>query len=326
MIEKRLGVIGAGYVGLTTALAFSEKGYKVNIFDVDNKKIRNLLAGESYYYEPGLDDLLIKHIKNNSLIIFSEINSFLKSTDFVFICVGTPTNDDGFIDLSYLKHVCNDIGLFLKSSDKYITIIIKSTVVPTTSDTFVLDIIEKKSDKKLGEFGLGMVPEFLREGTAIKDALDPDRIVIGYETGKTKDLLSELFEVWDCKKIYVNTRTAEIIKYTNNSLLALLISMSNEISNLSREIGGIKFSDIAEGIKYDRRWNIKQGNINFPDVLKYFKPGPGFGGSCFPKDVKALLSFGKEFGSEMEICNSIISVNQKQHLEILKILKNKSLI
>ena len=326
MTKIRLGIIGAGYVGLTTAIAFSEKGYLVNIYDNDHKKIKNLKVGKSYYYEPGLDELLIKNIKKNSLIVYSKMHQFLDNIDVVFICVGTPTSDNGYIDLSYLEKVCDEIGRFIKSSSKYITLIIKSTVVPSTTDTFVLKIIEEKSSKRLGQFGLGMVPEFLREGSAINDAINPDRIVIGSETEKTKEILSKLFDVWDSKKIFVNSRTAEMIKYSNNALLALLISMANEISNLTRQIGGIEFSDLHEGVKYDRRWNTKDEVLPFPDVLKYFKPGPGFGGSCFPKDVKALLSFGKQFGAEMEICKSIITVNQKQHLEIIKILEAKSLL
>ncbi len=326
MDENRISIIGAGYVGLTTALAFAEKGFKINIYDIDSDKIKNINNGTSYYYEPRLDDLLTKHVNNGSLVTSPSLKSLLKSTDIVFICVGTPTNDKGFIDLSFLEKVCIEIGDFLHSSNNYITIIIKSTVVPTTTDTFVLNTIRDRSNKKLGKFGLGMVPEFLREGSAIEDALNPDRIVIGYELEDTKTLLTNLFSKWNCEKIFVNTRTAEIIKYTNNALLALLISTANEISNLTRQIGGIDFSDIFDGIKHDRRWNTKDNDSIYPDILKYFKPGPGFGGSCFPKDVKALLSFGEINDSKMEILRSIVSVNLRQHIEIKKILVERSLL
>ena len=143
-------------------------------------------------------------------------------------------------------------------------------------------VLKILNDDKIS-FGMGMVPEFLREGSALEDARSPDRIVLGTDDQKTKDVLIDIFEPWDSKKIFVSSRTAEMIKYVNNSLLALMISTSNELANLSREIGNINFNDVVRGVKEDRRWNTKFVDGYYPQIFSYFKPGPGFGGSCFPK-------------------------------------------
>ena len=323
---KNIGIIGAGYVGLTTAISFTKKGFKVILCDNNEEIVNEIKNGKSHFYEPKLHSYLSESLEKRLLESTTSINILHENCDIIFICVGTPSKDDGNIDLSQVENVCKELARLIKNSQKRVTIVIKSTVVPATTDTYVLNILENLSGKKLGEFGLGMNPEFLREGSAVNDALNPDRLVIGYEDKATKDELSILYESWTCKKIFVNSRTAEMIKYTNNSLLALLISTANELSNLSRQIGGISFLDVLEGVKYDRRWNMSDNISIFPDILNYLKPGPGFGGSCFPKDVKALLSFGKNLELDMPILDSIVNVNQNQHLEIIKILSKRSLL
>ena len=183
---------------------------------------------------------------------------------------------------------------------KYNSIVIKSTVLPKTTDTHIKDILENEFNlKHTVNFGLGMNPEFLREGDAVDDFLNPDRIVIGYEDSITKDRLEKLYEIFECKKIFVNTRTAELIKYVNNSLLATQIVIHNEFSNIARKTGGIDYKEIIEGVVSDKRWSIQSNNETFvPSIVDYFQPGYGYGGSCFPKDVKALLEYSKDLDSK----------------------------
>ena len=326
MKNINIGIVGSGYVGITTGVSFAHKGFNVSLCDTNQDIVKGLNEGKCHFYEQGLDALLHKYVKQQKIKAYTDINEIVNKSDIIFICVGTPSNKDGSVDLSYIENSVKLISKELKLINKYIVIVIKSTVVPKTTDTNVRSIIETISGLKLGEYGLGMNPEFLREGSAIKDALSPDRIVIGCEDNKTKEFLSKLYSAWDCKKIYVNSRTAEFIKYTNNALLALQISASNELANVAREIGAISYLDVIEGVINDKRWNTKNSNSQYPGIVSYLKPGPGFGGSCFPKDVKALKHFGQSIGQKMQILDSIINVNNSQHLEIEKILVNNNII
>ena len=320
MNNIKVGIIGAGYVGITTAVTFADRGFSVFIYDKNEKIIAQLYKGISHFYEPGLDKLLNNYVINNTIQSFNSIDEIIKRCDVVFICVGTPSNKDGSVNLTYIKSVTKDIAKSIKYIKHHITIVVKSTVIPETTDTLILGILESESSLKLGEFGLGMNPEFLREGSALDDALHPDRIVIGSEDVKTKNILIQLYESWDCEKILVNTRTAEFIKYVNNSFLAIQISASNEFANLARSIGKINYNDVFKGLIEDRRWNIKNSNLKYPGIISYLKPGPGFGGSCFPKDVKAIADYGKSYNQKMRILNAVNDVNENQHLEIEKIL------
>jgi UDPglucose 6-dehydrogenase/GDP-mannose 6-dehydrogenase len=259
------------------------------------------------------------------LYIVNTTEELADKCDCIFICVGTPSSGDGSIDLSFTLSALTKLSTHLQK-DKFTTIIIKSTVLPSTTDTIFQNTIESNSGLKLGEFGLAMNPEFLREGSAIDDSLNPDRIVIGTDDAKSHEKLSNLFKPWTCQKIFVNSRTAEMIKYSNNTLLALQISASNQLANLARKIGGINYSEVIKGIIEDRRWNTKSTDSNFPSIISYLKPGPGFGGSCFPKDIKALLSKAKALNVNAELLESILNVNNFQHLEIVKILEQKKVL
>ena len=316
-------IIGTGYVGLITGLCFSAIGNNVICLDIDHKIVNQLNKGISTFYEEGLDNLLKEQLRKKSFIASVDFYKSIIDADIVFIAVGTPSTEQGEIDLSFIEKVGIDIGKVIKNSNKFLSIVIKSTVLPTTTDTFLRKIIEKYSQKKLGEFGLGMNPEFLREGSAIKDFMNPDRIVLGYEDEKTKKILIEIYKFWDCEKILVNTRTAELIKYTNNSFLALLISATNEIANLSSSIGNIDFREVMKGVKLDKRWNPNIEKIRSnPGILEYMNPGYGFGGSCFPKDVKALVKMGSYKGKKMKIMNSVLEVNDSQTEQIINDLEN----
>ena len=235
-------------------------------------------------------------------------------SDVILIAVGTPTIDDK-IDLGQIETACKTIGNLIKNSDKF-NIIIKSTVVPGTTDTFVKNILESTSEKLVGDFGLVTNPEFLREGNAVQDFMNPDRIVFGFEDEKILDILKEMYKPWNTDKVEVNTRTAEMIKYVNNSLLATQISTINEYSNIARAIGNINFSKVMS-VHLDHRWSpiINNSRIR-PQIIDYLLPGVGFGGSCFPKDVKAISALAKEKVLTNDL-DSVIKVNHNQPKQII---------
>lgn len=320
-----IAVIGTGYVGLVSGVCLASKGHKITCFDSNEITINLLQKGKNPIHENGLTELMIENEKN---ILFKILNSStesnLKDFDVIIIAVGTPTLK-GKIDLSQIESVAIMIGKMLKNSEKYVSLILKSTVLPGTTDTYFRNIIENESGKKLGKFGLGMNPEFLREGNAVNDFLSPDRIVLGYEDLGTLNVLKKIYQPWDCQKLELNTRSAEMMKYVNNSLLATLISSVNEYANIARELGEIDFKKVMHGVHLDNRWSPlkKDGTKIFPEILEYLKPGCGFGGSCFPKDIKALSSLAKETSIKPNIIDSVIAVNEGQPHRIIKILEDR---
>lgn len=314
-------IIGTGYVGLVSGVCLASKQHNVTCVDIREEVVNSLNNNQPHIYENGLPELLEQTIKNGYFKATTDLNGALEQSELVIIAVGTPSKN-GKINLTQIKNACISIGNFIKTSNKFISVVVKSTVVPGTTDTFVKDIIESTSGKKLGEFGLGMNPEFLREGEAITDFQYPDRIVIGHEDEKTKKLLEEIYSPWDCDKIAVNTRTAEMIKYSNNTLLACLISMNNELANLAFELGNINYNDVIKGVISDKRWSpIINNNRITPTITTYFTPGAGFGGSCFPKDVQAIRAQGEYLGLNMSMTDAVLSVNDIQHYRVLHYLK-----
>lgn len=318
----KIVVVGTGYVGLITGLSLSSKGNNVRCVDLNENTVNSLNLGIPTFYEEGLENLLKQELDSKRFSVTKNLNEVLSDADVVFVAVGTPSLNNGDIDLAYIEKVAIDIGKLIKDSSKFISIIIKSTVLPTTTDTFVKQIIEKYSEKKLGDFGLGMNPEFLREGSAISDFMHPDRIVIGYEDKKTKKILDEIYSDWDCEKVFVNSRTAELIKYVNNCFLALLISSTNEMANLAASFKNIDIKRVMDGVKLDKRWNPKINNVRTePEILTYLKAGCGFGGSCLPKDISALTNLGIKHGKDMKIMKSVLEVNKNQASQIIFDLK-----
>lgn len=317
-------IIGTGYVGLVSGVCLASQKHNVLCVDIRENVVNNLNLGKLHIYEDKLESLLRQTIEKGHFKATTNLNEALSQSNVAIIAVGTPS-DNGKIDLSQIKNVCIEVGKFIKTTDKYMSIVVKSTVIPTTTDTFVKNIIEKVSGKKLGQFGLGMNPEFLKEGEAVDDFINPDRVVIGYEDETTKSYLDEIYSPWKCDKIYVNTRTAEMIKYSNNTLLASLISMNNELANLASEIGNIDYSDVIKGVISDKRWSPIQNKVRIiPSISAYFTPGAGFGGSCFPKDVQAIRTQGENLGLNMPITNAILDVNENQPNHVISLL-NKSL-
>jgi len=322
----KISIIGLGYVGLVTGICFCEYGHKVICIEKNQKKISDLNKNKEIIFEPGLKKLLNKHL-NKNFTVSNNIKNAILNTDISFIAVGTPFKNGKF-NTSYLKSVSKDVGLSLKYKKKYHVIVVKSTVLPGTTDTLIKKYIEKYSGKKSGkDFGLSMNPEFLREGEAINDFLKSDRIIIGSDNKKTQLIVKKVYRKFKNVPILTtNNKTAELIKYTSNSLLANLISFSNEISNIGDKIGDINFDQVLKGVSLDRRITTKiNKKLVIPGLVSYLEPGCGFGGSCFPKDVKSLSYLASKLKSDNSILKSILRTNEKQIDKLYKIiLKNTS--
>jgi UDPglucose 6-dehydrogenase len=317
----KLAVVGTGYVGQVSGVCLAAKGHDVTCVDNNLSIVERLNRGEPTIYERDLPELLAKVRGSGNFRASSEIVSALDAADMVLIAVGTPC-ENGIIDLRYVRSVARELGEYIKTHDRHISVVVKSSVVPGTTDTVVHEEIAKASGKCHGAFGLGMNPEFLREGEAIEDFMKPDRIVLGNEDEKTLRRLEDLYAPWTAEKIRVNTRTAEMIKYANNALLATQISAVNEIANLSAALGGIDVMDVLQGVHLDKRWNpITDSGRASPLILTYLVPGCGFGGSCLPKDVQALRSLGEQHGLPMQMLAAVLDVNEAQPRQVIDIIE-----
>lgn len=319
----KISVIGTGYVGLVSGVCLSEKGHEVVCVDIDPDKVDKINDAIPPIYEEGLEELLKKNI-GSRLKATTDLHKAVIETDISLIAVGTPF-DGNEIDLSYIREVSRQIGNSLKHKNGYHVVIVKSTVVPGTTDNVVLPILEQHSGKKAGKyFGVGMNPEFLKEGEAIADFMNPDRIVLGGVDEKTRDMQAELYRPFASVDIVrTNNKTAEMIKYASNSLLATMISFSNEIGNMCASLGGIDAKDVMAGVHLDKRLSpiLADGQRIVPKFTTYLESGCGFGGSCFPKDVKALIEHGKKRGNSMQLLDAVMKVNEKQPGQVLALLK-----
>ena len=300
----KLCMIGTGYVGLVSGVCFSDLGNDVICVDKDNNKISNLKNGKIPIYEPGLEELVKKNIKNNRLNFSTNLKETVRKSDIVFICVGTPTKkNSNSADLSQVYSVGKEIS---KSINKFKIIITKSTVPVTTGDELE-KIISKKVNKKL--FSVVSNPEFLREGEAIRDFIYPDRVVVGSNEEKSKKILRNLYSPLiskGAKYVSTNRRAAELIKYASNAFLATKITFINEIANLCEKTG-IDVEDISIGIGLDNRIGSR-----------FLRAGPAYGGSCFPKDTKAIVSTADKFKSNLSVIKSVIKSNQNRSDLLLK--------
>lgn len=318
----KLAIVGTGYVGLVSGVCLSAKGHDVTCVDINPSIVERLNRAEPTIYEVGLPELLKEVRDTGRFRATTDISEALEGSDLIVIAVGTPS-ENGVIDLKYIRRVAREIGAYIKTAGRHISVVVKSTVVPGTTDTVVREEVEAASGLTHPAFGLGMNPEFLREGEAIEDFAEPDRIVLGHEDPQTLARLEELYAPWDVDKVRVNTRTAEMIKYANNAMLATQISAVNEIANLAAALGGIDVLDVVGGVHLDKRWNpiLDGGRRAQPHILTYLVPGCGFGGSCFPKDVQALRSQGEQQGLPMRMMNAVLDVNDVQPSQVLQIIE-----
>ena len=317
-------VVGTGYVGLVSGVCLAAKGHHVVCVDLRAEVVEALNSGPPHIHERALPELLDEVRTAGRFRATMSLADGLADAAVVLLAVGTPSSE-GKIDLTYIRGAAGEIGAHLPKLGRFLSIVVKSTVVPGTTDTIVREILEEKSGFKLGEFGLGMNPEFLREGEAVADFMNPDRVVLGHEDERTRELLEELYAPWDCEKLAVNTRTAEMIKYANNCLLATQISAVNELANLAAALGGVDIMDVMRGVHADKRWSPIQANGSRlrPEILDYLVPGCGFGGSCFPKDVQALRSQGRAAEAPMQLLDAVLDVNERQPSQIATLLRRK---
>ncbi len=315
-----ISIIGAGYVGLVTGVALADIGHNVICIGRDKEKIQNINNGKAPFYETGLDSLLKKHAESKKLQASAELDQSVRNTDITIIAVGTPTVDNK-IDLSALEAVSRDIGKILKNKNSFHTVVVKSTVVPTTTEKIVKPLLEQHSEKQVGEFGLCMNPEFLREGSALEEALNPDRIVIGQHDKQSGNHFKKVYEKYSCPKLITNLRTAELIKYASNALFATMISYSNEIARIAEELENIDVQEVWKGVHLDNRLSPSiNGEKVKPGFLSYILSGCGYGGSCFPKDTQALASFAKEIGIQAAVLDAVICVNKTQPERVVKLI------
>jgi UDPglucose 6-dehydrogenase len=307
----KISIIGSGYVGAVTAVCFADVGHEVICVDIDEKKVQQINAGIPPIYEEGLKELLKKYV-GKRLIATTDNEYAVFNTDISFICVGTPSEVGGSINLSIVRSAAESIGSALAKKNGYHVVVVKSTVIPETTEKFVLPILEEKSGKVAGkDFGVAMNPEFLREGKAIYDFMHPDKIVVGSIDASSGELVSELYLNFECEITRTNPKTAEMIKYANNSFLATKISLSNEIGNICKKIG-IDTYDVMNAVGKDNRISPL-----------FLNSGAGFGGSCFPKDIRALISKAKEIGYSPTILESVLAVNENQPLMMAELLQKK---
>lgn len=308
-------VIGTGYVGTTTAIVFAELGWKVTGLDTDPKKIKELQQGLLYFYEPGLEEMLRKHVSSNKMSFTTDKSKAIRENDVIFICVGTPPDRDGSANLRYVREVAETIG---HEMDSYKLVVTKSTV-PVGTQEEVTAWIEAAQTRPV-PFDVASNPEFLREGKALSDALHPDRIVIGSNSEKATEMLRELYQSLICPFVVTTPKTAEFIKYASNAFLATKISYINELARLS-DVLGVNVKEVANGIGLDPRIGGS-----------FLQAGIGYGGSCFPKDVAALIRTAKQYNMELSILEKVVNVNETQHLwlinkarERLKSFENKKI-
>jgi len=301
-----ISVIGTGYVGLVTGACLAGSGNNVICVDIDDEKINSLKAGHVTFYEPGLEDIVRKNIKEGRLHFTTDVDYAIKNSLVVLIAVGTPPNGDGSADTSAVKNVAKSIG---KSLDDYKVIVTKSTV-PVGTTEMIRDEIKKVTEVK---FDVASNPEFLKEGAAVEDFMKPDRVLIGVDNEATGQILKELYTPFMRsmdRAIVVSIRSSELAKYTANAMLATRISFMNEIANLC-EVVGANISEVRVAIGSDDR------------IGRHFLfPGIGYGGSCFPKDVKALINTGSEYGSELHVCKATDEVNTQQRERFWKKIEN----
>lgn len=302
----RIGIVGTGWVGLVTGAGLADFGNEVLCADVDERKVARLMKGETPFYEPGLKELTLRNIRERRLKFTTSVEEATRWAQVLFICVGTPQDDDGSADLAQVDEAARVIAGALPG---YRLIVQKSTVPVGTGDR--VRSLMKKYARRGVAFDVASNPEFLREGTAVENFMRPDRVVVGADSARARKLLREIYAplyLIETPMIVTNVRTSELIKYASNAFLAIKISFINEMANLSEAVGA-DVHGVAKGIGLDRRIGPK-----------FLHPGPGYGGSCLPKDTVALRHFAKKSGVAMRLVDATIQVNDAQKLRSAKMI------
>jgi len=319
----RITIVGTGYVGLTSGVCLANLGHDVACVDIIPERVAAINRGEAPFYEPELHRLLLHALATNKLVATTELGAAVATSDVSLIAVGTPQREE-HIDLSYVREAARQIGVALRDRSDYHVVAVKSTVIPGTTDGVVRTELEESSGRVAGEFGLCMNPEFLREGSAIYDFNQPDRIVIGQWDERSGQTVARLYEAFDCPKIFTTLRNAEMIKYASNSLLATLISFSNEIASLCEATPGTDVETVLDGVHLDRRLSPVVNNERIhPEILSFLRAGCGFGGSCLPKDVNALRAYARQHSMTPELLDAVVSVNANRPGQLIDLAEQE---
>lgn len=309
----KIAIVGSGYVGLVTGVCLAEIGHHVICVDNNQEKIKKLKKGVLPIYEPGLDELILKLIKNKRLTFSTSVAQSTKKVNVIFIAVGTPSKKNGDADLTYVENVAREIA---QNMDSYKLIVEKSTVPADTGNrvqrTIALNLPRKyRQGKKMIEFDVASNPEFLREGCAIDDFMNPDRIVIGVESGRAEKLLQEIYKPLKAKIVVTNINSAEIIKHASNSFLATKISFANALSKICEKVNADVLK-VVEGMGYDKR------------IGRHFlHAGVGYGGSCFPKDVDAFIRLSEKNGYDFTLLKEVRNINEQQKQSFVQLIEDK---
>ena len=308
-----LSIVGSGYVGTTIAACFADLGHEVTAVDIDADTVDRLNAGEATLYEPGLDELLAEHAGDR--LTATTDYGVLAETDVTFLALPTPAREDGSIDLSIILDAAESVGAALRSTDGRHLVVVKSTVTPGATDTHIGPAIRAAAGDETGQIGLAMNPEFLREGSAVTDFLEPDKLVLGSEADDPwasetlRAVFEPLIERTGVPVVETDLRTAETIKYANNAFLATKISLINELGNICK-LHGVDAYEVSDALALDDRIGER-----------FLRSGVGWGGSCFPKDVAAIIAAAREQGYEPELLSAAVDVNDRQPKRMLELLE-----
>jgi len=309
----RISVIGTGYVGLVTATGLASSGHNVIAVDIDKTKVDLINQGKAPICEDGLDDLLFNCVKKSSNLMATSDYREISATEVSLICVSTPSNSDGSIDLSFIKDSAKEIGKVLGEKNAYHTVVVRSTVIPGTTKDIVIPALEEYSQKRLGaDFSIAVNPEFMQEGKALHSFFQPDRIIIGQYDQRAGEVVEQIYQGISAPILRVDITTAEMIKYASNAFLATKISFINEIGNICQRLG-VDIYAVAKGISFDYRIGDR-----------FLNAGVGFGGSCLPKDLRALLFASSDnLGYHPSLLEAVYNVNRNQILKMIRLTEQK---
>lgn len=311
----KVAVLGSGYVGLVSAVGLGLRGHEVLAIDIDPIRVKKIANGEVPFYEPGLTEGLKVCLLAENLKVTDNLEAVL-DYEIVLICVQTPPKSDGSIDLSILEKALKQLADIFEKNPGDKIVVVRSTVIPGTTENFVAPIFSSSSTKTEVVFN----PEFLREGSALKDFIRPDRIVIGTNSNRAKVLLTQLYSPFNAPLIITTPSTAEISKYTSNTLLATLVSFSNQIARITEKTPNTDIEQVLDILHLDRRFRLpdKDGRAS---IISYLKAGCGYGGSCLPKDLSALITYAKSLKEEAPLLEAVEKINNEQPLRVVKMAK-----
>jgi UDPglucose 6-dehydrogenase len=314
----KISIIGTGYVGLVTGACLANLGHEVVCVDKLTDRVARITCGEAPFFEPGLQELVTATVGSGLLSATTDLRAAVLGSAVTLIAVGTP-DADGRIDLSQVEGTAEEIGAALADKSAYHVVAVKSTVVPGTTGGIVRRAVERTSGKTAGsDFGLCMNPEFLREGTAIEDFRTPDRIIIGAIDERAAAVFGAIYDVFDCPKLTMALVNAEFTKYASNTLLATLISFSNELAALCEGTPGADVEIVMDGLHLDKRLSpMVDGQRVRPGILSYLRPSSGYGGSCLPKDIAALRAFARDMGVATPLLDAGAAVNDRRTAAVL---------